>query len=122
MIQTQGQDGLGASYCIADAGADATNSFLYKLVETETNGTTETYGPFEVAVRLLRMQTLSVTTNGVVIRWLSREQDTYEIHKTTNLENGYGPLATGLPGTPPVNIFTDQLEQAGAAYYRVRVE
>ena len=122
MIQTQGQDGLGASYCIADAGADATNSFLYKLVETETNGTTETYGPFEVAVRLLRMQTLSVTTNGVVIRWLSREQDTYEIHKTTNLENGYGPLATGLPGTPPVNIFTDQLERAGAAYYRVRVE
>lgn len=122
MIQTQGQDGLGASYCIADAGADATNTFRYKLVETETSGSSEEYGPFDVSAWTPRLENLSVATNGVVIRWLGREQDTYEIHKTTNLVNGYEPLTTGLPGSPPVNSFTDQVENAGAAYYRIRVE
>jgi len=122
MIPAQGQDGLGASYRIDDAGADATNTFRYEVVATSASGTSEEYGPFDVSAWTPRLENLAVATNGVVIRWLSREEDTYEIRKTTNPENDYEPLATGLPGAPPVNSYTDQVESAGAAYYQIRVE
>ena len=60
--------------------------------------------------------------DGVVLRWLSREQDTYEVQKSLDIKNGFEPVATGLPATPPVNSYTDETEVVNGAFYRVRVE
>ena len=117
-----GRGAMGGSYRISDAAANATDTFRYQLVETETDGTPEEYGPFDVAAINPRMEYIAVAPDGIVLRWPSREQDTYEVQKSLGLTNGFAPLATGLPGILPANAYTDQVENAGAAYYRIRVE
>ncbi len=120
LILSQGE--MGGSYSVVDPLANATDSFTYKLVEHETDGGVQEYGPFDVSVIKPRLENLAITPEGVVLRWLSREQDTYEVQKTGNLHDGFTPLATGLPATPPVNVYTDGTETVNGAYYRVRVE
>jgi hypothetical protein len=64
---------MGASYAVADPGANAADTFRYKLVEYETPGTIQEYGPFDRAVWSPRMESIALTSDGVVLRWLSRE-------------------------------------------------
>ena len=117
-----GSGSLGGSYRVVDPVANATDVFRYKLVEYETDGGVEEYGPFDESIRNPRLENLSAIPGGILLRWLSREQDTYEIQKSLDVRNGFFPLATRLPATPPVNVYTDQTETVNGAYYRVRVE
>ena len=117
-----GSGEMGGSYCVADAEANATDTFRYKLVEIETDGGVQEYGPFEMAASNPRLENLSIAPGGVVLRWLSREGDVYGVQKATDVRSGFAPLATGLPATPPVNVYTDATETVSGAYYRVRVE
>ncbi len=121
-IMAQGVDGMGAAYAVADAGANATDTFRYKLVEIETDGGMQEYGPFEETSSNPRMNTLTATPEGMVLRWLSRERDTYEVQRSPNLSQPFESIATGIPATPPVNSYTDPAEKAGSAYYRIRSE
>ena len=120
-VYAQGVDGLGASYGVVDAGANATDTFLYKLVETETGGGTQEYGPFDVAAWGLRLDNVVASAEGVTIRWLGRAQDTYEIWKSVDLMRGFERLASGIAGVEPVTSFTDE-NAAGNAFYRIRAE
>ena len=113
---------MGGSYCVADAAANGTDTFVYKLVEIETDGGVQEYGPYEVAASNPRLENLAATPEGVVLRWLSREGDVYGVQKATDVRSGFAPLATGLPATPPVNVHTDATETGRGAYYRVVVE
>ena len=113
---------LGGSYCVADPLANASDSFTYKLVEQETDGGVQEYGPFEVSARNPRLEHLAVTPEGIVLRWLSREQDTYEVQKSVDIRDGFLPVATGLPATPPVNEYIDEAGIVNGAFYRVRAE
>ena len=45
-----------------------------------------------------------------------------EVQKSRDIQTGFESLATGLPATPPVNVYTDETEIVNGAYYRVRVE
>ena len=117
-----GSGEMGGSYCVADAGANGTDTFAYKLVEIETDGGVQEYGPFEVAASNPRLENLAATAEGVVLRWLSREGDVYGVQKAADIRSGFAPLATGLRATPPVNVYTDETGKASGAYYRVRVE
>ena len=120
-VYAQGVDGLGASYCVVDGGANATDEFRYKLVETESGGGTQEYGPFDVAAWGLRLDNVVASAEGVTIRWLGRAQDTYEIWKSVDLMRGFERLASGIAGVEPVTSFTDE-NAAGKAFYRIRAE
>ncbi len=124
MIAAQGwpDGGRGASYCIEDAGANATDTFRYKLVEHETDGGVQEYGPFDAAVSHPRLENLAVSSDGMVLRWLSRAQDTYEVQRAYDLKQPFQSIATDIPATPPANTYTDRVDHAGSAYYRIRVE
>jgi len=120
-VYAQGVDGMGASYCVVDAGANATDEFRYKLVETESGGGTQEYGPFDVAAWGLRLDNVVASAEGVTIRWLGRAQDTYEIWKSVDLMRGFERLASGIAGVEPVTSFTDENAE-GNAFYRIRTE
>ena len=116
------QDPMGATYCVADTGANGTEAFLYKLVEIETDGSVREYGPFERAVWTPRLENVGVDERGVVLRWLSREGETYEVRRTRNLMMPLERLESGVVATPPVNEFVDEEKAKGAAFYQIRVE
>ena len=113
---------MGGSYCVLDAAANAADLFRYKLVETETDGGTQTYGPFDVAVWTPKLENVAVDERGVILRWLSREGESYEVRRTGNLAEPLERIRNGLPATPPVNEFIDGEKPEGAAFYQIRVE
>jgi subtilisin family serine protease len=57
----------------------------------------------------------------VLVTWLSFTNDTlrYEVHRTTNLTEGFVVIATNVPATPPVNVFTNPGNGANFETYRV---
>lgn len=60
--------------------------------------------------------------NGMVLRWGSLSNHQYHVYWTTNAMGPYGPLATNLPATPPMNVYTDSvhgLELRG--FYQIRL-
>ena len=121
LIAAQGSDGMGAAYEVSDAGANATDTFRYKLVEYETDGEVQEYGPFDVAAWGLRLDNVMATPEGVTIRWLGRAQDTYEILKSVDLRRGFESLAVDIPGVEPVTSFTDKKADENA-FYRIRAQ
>ncbi len=111
--------GIGGSYCVADPGANTADTFRYKLVEYETTGGLNEYGPFERSAWTPRVSSVAATPAGMVIQWLSREPEAYDVLKSFDARGPYTPAATGLPATPPINAWTDQTESVGAAFYRI---
>ncbi|MBN1268031.1 MAG: choice-of-anchor J domain-containing protein [Kiritimatiellae bacterium] len=63
-----------------------------------------------------------VTASSMILQWNSFTNRFYAVLYSTNLMSGFQPLATNLPGTPPVNVYTDQIEDIQGRYYRVREE
>ena len=120
LISAQGE--LGSSYSVADAAANAEDTFRYKLVEIETDGSVQEYGPFDVAVWNPRLQNVGVGETGTALRWRSREGETYEVRKSQSLLMPPLPIAAGLRATPPVNEFTDPAPTEGSAFYQIRAE
>ncbi len=120
LVPAQGD--MGASYSVADAAANAEDTFHYKLVEIETGGGVEEYGPFDVAVWSPRLQNVGVGENGITLRWRSREGETYEVRRSRSLMAPLAAIADGLPATPPVNEYTDPVPPEGSAFYRIRAE
>jgi len=116
------RDPMGASYSVADAGANGTDAFLYKLVEVETDGGVREYGSFERAVWTPQLENVVVDERGVILRWLSRDGETYEVRKSSSLLLPPLPIAVGLVATPPVNEYTDPEKPDGAAFYQIRAE
>ncbi len=116
------RDPMGAIYSVADAGANATEAFLYKLVEVETDGSVREYGPFERAVWTPRLENVGVDERGVVLRWLSREGESYEVRRTRSLRMPLATMESGVAATPPVNEFVDKEKVEGGAFYQIRVE
>ena len=117
-----GSGEMGGSYRVEDTAANRADTFRYKLVEYETDGGVQEYGTYDISVRNPRMKNISISPDGVILRWLSREQDTYQVQKAREIGTGFEPLATGLPATPPVNVYTDRTENAVGAYYRILAE
>lgn len=59
---------------------------------------------------------------GLIIQWSSVPGKTYALHRTTNLAQGFTPLATSLPATAPQNQYTDSTAiGVGPYFYRVQV-
>ena len=115
--------GMGASYAVADAGAAPGGTYRYRLVELETDGGQREYGPYDcLATELALHPPFLIADGGIVIRWLSRTNETYTVQRATNLVVGFEPLARAVPAGPPENVYTDRVEGVRAAFYRIMVE
>jgi hypothetical protein len=56
-----------------------------------------------------------------VLRWYSVTGKNYSVHKSTNLVNGFTPLATGIVGEAPINSYTDTVNSASTIFYMIGV-
>ncbi len=116
--------GIGAEYSVVDPDAVPGETYTYRLVEVETGGGTQEYGPFERRAYALKITApFTVTDTGVVLRWLSRSNETYRILRATNLRTGeFEPCKSGIPATRPENVYTDTVHKVGPVFYRIEVE
>jgi autotransporter-associated beta strand protein len=124
LIPAQGwpKGGIGASYSVADPGAQAGATYSYKLVERTTTGQSIAYGPFDRTVSAFVMTPLEVTAAGVKVHWLSRAGEQYRVLKCTDLAGGqYLPIAQNVAATPPENEYLDPLV-SGAGFYRIELQ
>ena len=65
---------------------------------------------------------LTPTPSGIELRWESGKDRVFDVYWTTNLNNGFIPIATNLPAAPPTNVFTDSVygtERQG--FYTIRL-
>jgi len=66
------------------------------------------------------MQSPEIGSGGtVVIRWTSYTNHLYTVHCSTNLLNGFSILESGLPGTPPMNTYTDTVNGVTMKFWKV---
>ena len=116
------QDPMGAKYCVMDAGANAEDVFRYKVVETETDGGIQEYGPFERSAWMPLLENVAATEGGMEIRWLGRDGEVYEVQKCMDLTSGFRTIATGIP--PARNNVVRYIDRDGgtAGFYRIRAE
>ena len=105
-----------------DAGANATDFFRYKVVETETGGGIQEYGPFERSAWMPLLENVAATEGGLEIRWLGRDGEVYEVQKCADLTDGFRTIATGIPPARNNVVRYIDREGGGAGFYRIRVE
>ena len=130
------------TYQAVDADASTTGSLTYRLVEIETTGKQNTYGPYEIAlgdggpadVEISDGESPDAVSSGevgatslasgngdLVIRWPSEAGKTYTIEKAVEGSTTvFETVATGVPATPPEN--TAVLVDGSGPAYRIVVE
>ena len=57
-----------------------------------------------------------------VLQWTSGTGQTYSVMAATNLLAPYTPVATNLPATPPLNVYTATPDSAPASFFRIHEE
>ncbi|NLT74881.1 MAG: hypothetical protein GXX98_00015, partial [Planctomycetes bacterium] len=119
-----GKDEMGATYALVDAGAEVGGTYTWRIVEIETDGSQQIYGPFTRTVSELGFaeeNPITVTPDGILIRWLSREGESYKILRSTDLTQGFEIIAEDISATVPENEFLD--EGAGSiGMYLIQVD
>ena len=84
------QNGMGNSYSFTDVTAVPGNTYTYRLIEIEGDCEMEMYGPFDRTASALQIQPpITAGSDGMVIRWLSREDEAYNILRATDLLTGF---------------------------------
>jgi C1A family cysteine protease len=63
-----------------------------------------------------------ISAGQFVVCWQSVSGRTYAVMMATNLMAGFNNLATNIPATPPMNVHTDNVNNAPTRFYRVKVE
>ena len=111
IVYANGQDGMGSSYALVDAGASVDEVYSYRLVEVETGGSEEVYGPYDLSTGFAFRQPVEFSENGAAtIRWLSRQGETYTVLRSSDLtkgREGFQTLSSGIAATPPENTYID---------------
>jgi hypothetical protein len=60
---------------------------------------------------------------GLILKWSSVSGKSYSVLRSQNLSQGFTPVATALPATPPLNTVTDPTAVIGDSYfYRIQVD
>ncbi|MDP6525327.1 MAG: SdrD B-like domain-containing protein, partial [Kiritimatiellia bacterium] len=131
-------------YETVDADAATTGSLTYRLVEIETTGAQNTYGPYEVTLgggdvvddgfsdemqadepgsdSGVDVVSLASGDGDVVLRWPSEAGKTYRIEQTIgDSSTEFKVLAAGVPATPPENTAV-LVDGADSGVYRVVAE
>ena len=57
-----------------------------------------------------------------LLQWTSGTGQTYSVMAATNLLAPYAPVASNLPATPPLNVYTTPANPASASFFRIHEE
>ena len=57
-----------------------------------------------------------------VLQWTSGTGQTYSVMAATNLLAPYTPVASNLPATPPLNVYTTETDSASTSFFRINEE
>ena len=69
------------------------------------------------------MATPQLATNGnALLQWTSGTGQTYSVMAATNLRTVFTPVASNLPATPPLNIYTTETDSVPASFFRIHEE
>ncbi len=113
----------GAAYSFVDMTAVPGTMYVYKLVEIEDTGAENTYGPFERFTGPVQLNSATATPAGMELRWASRDLEMYSVLRASDLLTGFSTIRSGIPATPPENVFVDDTAGgASAMYYRIGIE
>ncbi len=67
--------------------------------------------------------TAASSTGGFVIRWQSATNRQYTLYRLTNLvDQTSEQIATGIPATPPANVYTDAVGGTAVRFYRIKTQ
>ena len=125
IVNADGQDGMGASYTLVDAGAQVDEVYSYRLVEVETDGNEEVYGPYDLSTGFAFRNPVEFSANGAAtLHWLSRSGETYTVLRSTDLtkgREGFQVLRSGIAATPPENTYIDD-DAVSLGMYRITVD
>jgi len=114
--------GSGAAYAVADPGANAGQTYTYRLVAVETGGDREC-GVFDRLVyRLFISAPPARSDNNVVLRWASRGNRWYRVLCSTNLNAGFEVVAENVKATPPENTCTGAWDRARSVFFMIEEE
>jgi hypothetical protein len=99
---------------VADADGDGQLSWQEYIAGTNPTNSASSF----------RITGGSVTPAGIVIRWSSESNRTYNLSRTTNLLEAFAGFvgATNLPATPPENVYTNRVSDGDSAFYQIRVQ
>lgn len=61
------------------------------------------------------------TAGAITVEWPSAAQRTYSVQGAADLHSGWSPLATNIPATPPLNVYTTTASHE-ARFHRVLLE
>jgi PKD repeat protein len=101
------------------AGADADGDGMSNLAECRAG--TNPKDP--ASVLAVSGAALGSGADQFVVSWGSVSGKSYGVDKRTNLVGAaWQVVAGGIPGSPPVNTYTDSVGQTAAGFYRVKVE
>ena len=64
---------------------------------------------------------LILDSGSVIIRWRTSTGKLYRLSRTTNLTQGFTPVADQIPSTPPLNMYTDQ-PPSFPVFYRISTQ
>lgn len=67
------------------------------------------------------VDSLDTSATTAVVRWRSMSQRFYGIEYSTNLLKGFVTIASNIPATPPVNVFSNGFQSVQCGMYRIRV-
>jgi len=72
---------------------------------------------------VLEMLAPEMLSNGwFVVKWSSVADRLYGIDQSTNLFDGFERLESDIPGDPPINVYTDEVDNVMLLQYRTAVE
>ena len=72
---------------------------------------------------LLAATTVAGQSSGdVLVYWQSASGRVYTVERVTDLFASFAGIASNLPATPTVNVYTDSVPTNGAGYYRIRLQ
>ena len=70
----------------------------------------------------LRLSGIHTGQGTIILEWPSVTNQVYVVQRATDLAAGFVDITVGLPGTPPLNSFTDiNPFKEGPAFYRLRL-
>jgi len=99
----------------------------YRFYSAARDGVGHTESPPVVAdtgtlteLRIVGCEPLPEPQAGWQVRWESATNKYYDLWVSTNLTSGFSPLATGLPATPPENVYGHESEPQPALFYLIR--
>ena len=78
--------------------------------------------PTNGASALFMKESAAAETAGRLLRWDSVAGKQYRILRSTNLNNGFAAVRTGIAAAPPVNVFTDLPPPGATVLYGVGLD